>query len=284
MYFPNKSEGSLQQLWPEERAVAADGSAGDSIQPQEDEIRALAFETFDSTSKNDISPSLSSANAAFEAPALAQSATAANDSGAHEAVPGEAPARPKAKVYPRRKAGQTSAGRQPGQDPLVLEYNDLVPYFKLSQQQACKELDIGLSTMKRLCRKFGIKRWPGPSSQSRCTCTSQGKKSVAHDPECLLACDGGAHATSKQEEEAGPVPSFACSAKPSSAAVDTGKDFDSGIEHDLMALQELEGTRSASKSPLREAEGVSAVSEHSTRWKGALDDEWPPDHPKKPSP
>mmetsp|Transcript_10390 Transcript_10390/g.21389 ORF Transcript_10390/g.21389 Transcript_10390/m.21389 type:complete len:534 (+) Transcript_10390:479-2080(+) len=76
-------------------------------------------------------------------------------------LPGQRSGQPRARVFTRRKAGQASTGREPGKDPLVLQYDDLVPYFGTSQRQACSELGVGLSTMKRLCRRFGIKRWPG---------------------------------------------------------------------------------------------------------------------------
>lgn len=79
-------------------------------------------------------------------------------------VSGSEDGKGKAKVFTRRKAGQNSAGRMPGKDPLVIDYHTLVPLFKVSQRQACQELGIGLSTMKRLCRKFGIKRWPASSA------------------------------------------------------------------------------------------------------------------------
>jgi hypothetical protein len=65
------------------------------------------------------------------------------------------------KVFTRRKAGQDSAGRLPGQDPLIIDLERLKTHFGVSQRAACTQLGIGLSTMKRLCRKFGIKRWPG---------------------------------------------------------------------------------------------------------------------------
>lgn len=81
-------------------------------------------------------------------------------------LPGQGGGLPKARVFTRRKAGQASTGRQPGKDPLVLQYEDLVPYFGISQRQACTELGVGLSTMKRLCRRFGIKRWPGATLYS----------------------------------------------------------------------------------------------------------------------
>eukprot|EP00961_Rhodomonas_salina_P204995 2767416-Rhodomonas_salina.3 len=63
-------------------------------------------------------------------------------------------------IFSRRKQGQSSNGRPPGKRPVVLDLQGLSKYFAISQQQACVELGIGLSTMKRLCRKLGIKSWP----------------------------------------------------------------------------------------------------------------------------
>mmetsp|Transcript_36051 Transcript_36051/g.74130 ORF Transcript_36051/g.74130 Transcript_36051/m.74130 type:complete len:391 (+) Transcript_36051:174-1346(+) len=97
--------------------------------------------------------------------------------------------RTQAKVFPRRKAGQSSCGRQSGKDALVVEFDDLVPFFKVSQREACAELGIGLSTMKRLCRKFGIKRWPGSilsPSDAFSWISPEGEKDLASAP--LSAC------------------------------------------------------------------------------------------------
>ena len=37
---------------------------------------------------------------------------------------------------------------------------ELSSYFHLPSEMACRELGIGLTVLKRQCRKFGIKRWP----------------------------------------------------------------------------------------------------------------------------
>jgi len=124
--------------------------------------------------------------------------------------------RTKPKVFPRRMPGQSTAGRQSGQRPVLLEYDDLVPYFKLSQQQACSELGIGLSTMKRVCRKLGIKRWPGSLhsladtfSWCKCTCKGYGESSSggssstsSHQRGCPLADNSAASAGGSRGEGA----------------------------------------------------------------------------------
>mmetsp|Transcript_51542 Transcript_51542/g.104898 ORF Transcript_51542/g.104898 Transcript_51542/m.104898 type:complete len:241 (-) Transcript_51542:75-797(-) len=85
-----------------------------------------------------------------------------------------------AKVFTRRKAGQSHTGRLPGKDALVLDYDAIVPLFHLSQRQASQELGIGLSTMKRLCRKFGIQRWP--ASKTDASEAGDSDRSLTHSP------------------------------------------------------------------------------------------------------
>jgi hypothetical protein len=38
--------------------------------------------------------------------------------------------------------------------------NELAVCFHLPSEAACRQLGIGLTVLKRQCRKFGIKRWP----------------------------------------------------------------------------------------------------------------------------
>ena len=38
--------------------------------------------------------------------------------------------------------------------------DDLASCFHMPSEQACRKLGIGLTVLKRQCRKFGIKRWP----------------------------------------------------------------------------------------------------------------------------
>lgn len=37
---------------------------------------------------------------------------------------------------------------------------DLAHVFHLPSSQACEALGVGLTIFKRLCRKFGLRRWP----------------------------------------------------------------------------------------------------------------------------
>lgn len=39
--------------------------------------------------------------------------------------------------------------------------SDLSTYFHLSVADAAKKLGVSQTTLKKACRKFGLKRWPG---------------------------------------------------------------------------------------------------------------------------
>ena len=41
-----------------------------------------------------------------------------------------------------------------------MSLEELSAYFHMPSDQACKQLGIGLTVLKRLCRKYNIKRWP----------------------------------------------------------------------------------------------------------------------------
>jgi len=198
------------------------------------------------------------------------------------------PTRAQAKVFTRRKAGQSSTGRQPGQDPLVIEFNDLVPFFKVSQRQACTELGIGLSTIKRLCRKFGIKRWPGSlhsaaDTFSWCTCTCKhlgGPTSSSHQDDCphaaIKAGDGG-FPSSHDSNDA--IPSVPLRGEQSGS----GEEKEAGGCQDLFVTLEGDGVR---ESPLEQKEGVFATSQQGAHsgWLSSIDDEWLTGNLNEPSP
>lgn len=42
-----------------------------------------------------------------------------------------------------------------------LKMSDLSAYFHLSVVDAAKKLGVSQTTLKKACRKFGLKRWPG---------------------------------------------------------------------------------------------------------------------------
>lgn len=41
-----------------------------------------------------------------------------------------------------------------------ITYEELTKYFHLPTDKACKKLGVGLTILKRLCRRFGLARWP----------------------------------------------------------------------------------------------------------------------------
>jgi hypothetical protein len=43
---------------------------------------------------------------------------------------------------------------------VAITREDLASCFHMPSEQACRKLGIGLTVLKRQCRKFGIKRWP----------------------------------------------------------------------------------------------------------------------------
>jgi len=65
-------------------------------------------------------------------------------------------------LYPRHKKGSVaSAGatRQAGM-PLVLTKQVIVTLFPLSQTDAAARLGVSITSLKKVCRKMGIARWP----------------------------------------------------------------------------------------------------------------------------
>lgn len=61
------------------------------------------------------------------------------------------PAKPKKQVNRKTKAGR-----------LVADINqtELQAWFQLPEHQACRRMGMGLTVFKRVCRRFGIRRWP----------------------------------------------------------------------------------------------------------------------------
>mmetsp|Transcript_13804 Transcript_13804/g.32787 ORF Transcript_13804/g.32787 Transcript_13804/m.32787 type:complete len:322 (+) Transcript_13804:137-1102(+) len=301
--FEDPNHDPPQQTLRERRSAGSDCTSLAEVKVEEDVSRAFLPSSFDSAfeEETEASPTLS------DPPSRTQS-EAPSASGAHQSgSDGENAGAAKAKVFTRRKAGQASAGRQPGKDPLVVEYKDLVPLFKISQRQACTELGIGLSTMKRLCRKFGIKRWPGsllsPAdafSWCTCTCVNHGGPAApgggipTHQEGCPhrdqaspsrnsagpsappaeetvlgeVVRSAGACA---EESERGPVPSIVFAARDTC----TSEQRESGeFTQDLFMTLELEAG-ALRISPLDEAEGVFATPNTAPPvWHSAMEGEW----------
>lgn len=49
-----------------------------------------------------------------------------------------------------------------------LRMSDLSTYFHLSVVDAAKKLGVSQTTLKKACRKFGLKRWPGRKVMESC--------------------------------------------------------------------------------------------------------------------
>jgi len=62
-----------------------------------------------------------------------------------------------ARVYPKVKGQPVAPSKRVG---VMLTLADLSKHFNVPQHRACEKLGICSTTMKRLCRKFGVKRWP----------------------------------------------------------------------------------------------------------------------------
>ena len=75
------------------------------------------------------------------------------------AANGRAKPKPKSKPKSADKGGK-SAKRRPLRSASEITQEELSSCFHLPSEAACRKLGIGLTVLKRQCRKFGIKRWP----------------------------------------------------------------------------------------------------------------------------
>ena len=72
------------------------------------------------------------------------------------------------RLFPRRKAQdngkspqqERSSTTRNGRAPMVLSLDDIVPLFDLPQAQAAQRLGVALTSLKVVCRKLGVDRWP----------------------------------------------------------------------------------------------------------------------------
>jgi hypothetical protein len=80
---------------------------------------------------------------------------------------------PSVRLFSRRKAGEMKSKGFKGRAPSVITLKILSKYFGMPQVKACQELEISLATMKRVCRKFGVTRWPGITSDSHSSSSSE---------------------------------------------------------------------------------------------------------------
>jgi predicted DNA-binding transcriptional regulator AlpA len=64
------------------------------------------------------------------------------------------------RLFPRRKGQYGGGMAQRGRAPIVLDLATLERKFSFPQQDAANELGISLTSLKQVCRKVGISRWP----------------------------------------------------------------------------------------------------------------------------
>eukprot|EP00960_Hanusia_phi_P049028 759321-Hanusia_phi.AAC.2 len=63
------------------------------------------------------------------------------------------------RLFPRRKLGEDE-GPQKGRLPLVIDITTLQNLYGVPLVKAAKILGISLTTLKQVCRRLGIQRWP----------------------------------------------------------------------------------------------------------------------------
>jgi hypothetical protein len=64
-------------------------------------------------------------------------------------------------LFPRRKAGSKDASLPAkGRAPILVSYQAIAPFFGQPQNDAARQLGISLTTLKQVCRKLGLTRWP----------------------------------------------------------------------------------------------------------------------------
>jgi hypothetical protein len=69
-------------------------------------------------------------------------------------------------VFPRRKAGQAKLGR--GTQAVLLTKSDLEKLMHLRLGEASKQLGLGATTVKKVCRMLGILQWSNAPSREHC--------------------------------------------------------------------------------------------------------------------
>ena len=64
-------------------------------------------------------------------------------------------------LFPRRKAGSKDASPPAkGRAPILVSYQAIASFFGQPQNDAARQLGISLTTLKQVCRKLGLTRWP----------------------------------------------------------------------------------------------------------------------------
>lgn len=100
-------------------------------------------------------------------------------------------------LFPRRKKSSGSSNekhtppRRRGTSPRVFQERDITDLFSYPQQKAAEHLGVSTTSLKKICRKLGIVRWPYTKSKTAGFHTAR-----AGDDDCLP----GGESTGKNDE------------------------------------------------------------------------------------
>ena len=85
-------------------------------------------------------------------------------------------------IFPRKKAAAFADGRVSDSEPVIITKEFIEAYFNMPMVQACAELGVCCTAMKKACRKLGLERWPyrnTVSAHKRVTKRKQGQTQPA---------------------------------------------------------------------------------------------------------
>eukprot|EP00293_Proteomonas_sulcata_P016786 CAMPEP_0184294452 /NCGR_PEP_ID=MMETSP1049-20130417/5644_1 /TAXON_ID=77928 /ORGANISM="Proteomonas sulcata, Strain CCMP704" /LENGTH=284 /DNA_ID=CAMNT_0026602743 /DNA_START=55 /DNA_END=909 /DNA_ORIENTATION=+ len=68
--------------------------------------------------------------------------------------------KPLAAIFPRRKAGQNDFKAKRGRPALVVDRAFIESLLHLPLSEAAEEVGVCVTSLKRMCRKVGVQRWP----------------------------------------------------------------------------------------------------------------------------
>ncbi|PSS11219.1 hypothetical protein CEY00_Acc15549 [Actinidia chinensis var. chinensis] len=73
--------------------------------------------------------------------------------------------------HPQELGTKKTSGREDKSTGVRIEipYEDILHYSKMSRRDAARNLKVSISTFKRVCRKYGISRWPPRSVDKVCS-------------------------------------------------------------------------------------------------------------------
>ena len=82
------------------------------------------------------------------------------------------------RLFPRRKKDDEADSSLPDyrknkRSPQLLDLPTIVKCFCFPRDDAARELGISVTTLKQVCRKLGIGRWPGPKKRHQIACQGE---------------------------------------------------------------------------------------------------------------